>query len=300
MCVSTTASRTYMVYYHIDKVLPELGFIDFNCNSKIDLLGLDSLDQIELIMMIEDEFNIVIDDDVAAKFLTKMLWEIAEEVATYAIDIKPAASAAQPVRSNTMKKPEKTYLVRGFNFAIEPNFNSPVGVIEDKDTFKELVVNTQAEAIITMLADNDIATMSIRSICDREDPIIIVGEDVAADALTALQVIDLKITLSLTDKLEVRAIKSDLREILKHWAEKSRVKNRRGFRSSAIKTPTFEYGPSETVVKVQVILSSAIIYSSTTVDVTPQTDVVADVALLEKRLFQKLGSIVNNVGHELR
>jgi acyl carrier protein len=291
--------RTEIVFKVIKDILAEGGINAMTYDKPTDL-ALDSLDKIELVMAIEDEFNIIIDDDVTERMLAMTLWDTAKEVATYAIDFKLAAKSAPTKRSNTIKKPEKTYLVRGFNFAIEPSFNSPVGVIEDKDTFKELVVNTQAEAITTMLADNDIATMSIRSICDCEDPIIIVGEDVAADALTALQVIDLKITLSLTDKLEVRAIKSDLREILKHWAEKSRVKNRRGFRSSAIKTPTFEYGPSETVVKVQVILSSAIIYSSTTVDVTPQTDVVADVALLEKRLFQKLGSIVNNVGHELR
>lgn len=47
---------------HPDDVKPETRFIDD--------LGADSLDQIEIVMAIEDEFEIEIDDEKAEKILT--------------------------------------------------------------------------------------------------------------------------------------------------------------------------------------------------------------------------------------
>jgi acyl carrier protein len=52
----------YQLGVHLDDVKPETRFIDD--------LGADSLDQIEIVMAIEDEFEIEIDDEKAEKILT--------------------------------------------------------------------------------------------------------------------------------------------------------------------------------------------------------------------------------------
>jgi len=188
--------------------------------------------------------------------------------------------------------------VRGFNLLDEDFFDNPTGLIEDKTTFEEIIIKTQAEAIITMLSEKSISTMSVSSILtvyntDLTDLNIKGFCDVnAMDPKEMIHVIDLYVFLNTTDKQEVRAIKSDLREVIKRWAEKSRVKNLRGFRASAIRTPVFEYGTYETVMKVQVILSNAIIYNNYNVDIIPreESEIKEDLKLLRKELFKKLPS----------
>ncbi len=171
------------------------------------------------------------------------------------------------------KKTEKTFVVRGFDAEAE-FFDTPVGVISDKSTFKEVVVKTQPEAIVAMLTDSDFSGM----ITPADDP------------KDTLQIVDLNVQLLITDKLEVRAIKTTLREVLKQWAEKSRVKNRRGFRASAIRTPEFKYDVNLTDVKVQVILSNTVRYSDSKLNDDPQTQatVLADLGLLSKELEKRL------------
>jgi hypothetical protein len=177
------------------------------------------------------------------------------------------------------KKSEKTYVIRGFD--VFENFGQPTGTIEDKDTFQEVVVKTQAEAIVTILTDPVICSMVIAS----QDP-----KDV-------LHITDLNIVLNLTDKLEVRAVKTTLRDIFCLWAEKSRVKNRRGFRASAIRTPEFVYNQYGTNVKVQVILSNAIIYSDTLAETLDESDILSDLKLLKKELTKRLDWKFNRLSY---
>jgi len=180
------------------------------------------------------------------------------------------------------KKTPKTFVIRGFDAESE-NFNEPTGVIADKSTFKETVVNTQPEAIVTMLTDSDLGGMITPAINPKD----------------TLQIVDLNIDLCITDKLDVRAVKTTLREILKLWAEKSRVKNRRGFRASAIRTPDFEYSANGTNVKVQVILSNTVRYSDSKLNDDPQTQttVLADLGLLKKELAKRLDWKFNSLGY---
>lgn len=180
------------------------------------------------------------------------------------------------------KKTEKTFVVRGFDAEAEC-FQQPTGVIEDKSTFKEVVVKTQPEAIVAIFTDSEISGMVVP----------------AGEPKDVLHVVDLNIALSITDKLEVRAVKTELREIIKRWAEKSRVKNRRGFRASAIRTPEFVYHSNGTNVKTQVILSNTIIYSDSKLDDKPQTQttVLADLANLEKQLSRQLDYKFSGLGY---
>jgi len=181
-----------------------------------------------------------------------------------------------------MSKPKKSFVIRGFDAEVE-SFDSPTGVIADKSTFKECVAQTQSEAIVAMLTDSDFSGMI----------------SVAHDPKDTLQIVDLKVKLSITDKFEVRAVKSSLREVLKHWAEKSRVKNRRGFRVSAVRTPDFEYNSGGTDVKVQVILSNTVRYSDSKLNDDPQTQttILADLGLLKKELSKRLDWKFNGLSY---
>ena len=180
------------------------------------------------------------------------------------------------------KKAQKTFVIRGFDAESE-NFNDPTGTISDKSTFKETVVKTQPEAIVTLLTDANFSGMITP----------------AADPKDTLQIIDLKIDLCITDKLDVRAVKTTLREILKLWAEKSRVKNRRGFRASAIRTPEFEYCQNCTNVKTHVILGNTVHYSYSKLNDDPQsqTTVLADLGLLKKELAKRLDWKFNSLSY---
>jgi hypothetical protein len=192
------------------------------------------------------------------------------------------------------KRKERSFVIRGFDFG-EETFDAPVGTIDGMQTFKEVVIPVKSpryagvESVATLLSDSVIGTMSVPHMITNFSPKgnMLPGADSPENIIN---VVDLTVNLNTTDKLEVRQSKSALREIFKHWAEKSRVKNRRGFRSSAIRTPEFVYNPYNTEVKVQVILSNATIYSDRTVDVTPQdqASVIADLALLKKELTKRL------------
>lgn len=255
--------------------------------------GADELDMVELVMAFEDDLVIEIDDAIAETFGTMKVKDIVEVLYQIKTREPYQTTTNQPVKDTTMssKKAERTFVVRGYD-AMNELFDNPVGVIEDKSTFKEVVANTQAEAIICMLTDDVIGTMTPLNLINFAD-FTLVGQDDFIDsggAKDVLQIIDLKITLGLTDKLEVRATKSALREVIKRWAEKSRSKGRRGFRASAIKTPVFEYAVDETYVRVQVILSNAVLYSDSNGDVAPNSYVsmVDDLALLRKELSRQL------------
>jgi len=192
------------------------------------------------------------------------------------------------------KRQKRTFVVRGFN-ADNEYFPQPTGMIEDKTSFKEVTVDTQAQAVSLMLLDADLKTLAAP---DDEH-----FNCAATDAQAAVTVLDLKIELGTADKEEVREMKTDLREVLKRWAEKSRVKNRRGFRANAIRTPVFEYDyyRDVTTMRTQVILGNAIVYNNgprhgtAVVGAPTPTMIDNDVKLLSTELTKRLGHFVYNV-----
>lgn len=236
----------------------------------------DSLDAIEIVMELEEVHDIEIEDELTERIQWLSVKEIAAE-------IKQKYFAPQPSkRKKKMSKPKKSFVIRGFNVTSE-SFNEPTGVIKDKPSFKETVVKTQSEAIVSILTDEDFSAAT----------------SAATDPKDTLQIVDLKVNLNITDKFDVRAVKSSVREVLKHWAEKSRVKNRRGFRISAIRTPDFEYHANSTDVKVQVILSNTIHYADWKMNDDPQTQttVLADLGLLKKELTKRLDWKFNGISY---
>ena len=202
------------------------------------------------------------------------------------------------------KKQERTYVIRGFDFSNVNMCLTPEGLIEDKSTFKESIVKTQADVLLNMLFDSSFKTMTVPYILDNEDSIDIKGFDgntqtaksfIESNINSLFSIIDFEIVLSSSDKIEIKNIKSELREIIKRWAEKSRSKGIRGFRLNAIKTPIFDYRNGTTIVRTQVILSNAIIYNmyNANVSILDSFIVGTDVALLTKKLSKNIDLFYN-------
>ena len=194
-----------------------------------------------------------------------------------------------------MSKKKMNYVVRGINVMNE-SFDRPTGVMVDKNYFAEKVVDKQFQALSVLFGDPNIMTMSVPYAS--EAGFNVCNQDVASfDHTQMVNVIDLNIVLYTGRKDDVRQLKSIIRETLLHWAEKSRVKNRRGFRSNAIRTPVYEYNASSTSVRTQIILSNAIYYAADVVDIASQdyNSISADLALLHKKLKSELGSYFDRI-----
>jgi hypothetical protein len=169
---------------------------------------------------------------------------------------------------------KRKYVVRGFN-VFEEDFNNPIGLIQDKETFHEIVVDTQAEAIIELFTNDAFSGMNPIEAKEHFGSTLADGYGDTSEykvSKNGIHIIDIEIGLSTDDKIEVRDSKSQLEEIIKTWAEKSRVKNVRGFRFSAIKTPIFEYKKGYTSVRTQVILSNAILYNNRRANIDLRTE----------------------------
>ena len=193
-------------------------------------------------------------------------------------------------------KKKMEYVVRGFDASSK--FSRPTGVMSDLETFTEQVVKRQHEAIAVMLLDDVMKESSASFVKENLSGSLyekVIGRSEDISATDNFHVIDLEIFLDTTDKIVVRNLKSDIRECLIHWAEKSRIKGCRGFRSHAIRTPKYVYEDNGTYVKTQVILSNAIFYADDIVDIMPRTDthILNDVLLLQKKLSSVLPVIVN-------
>lgn len=163
-------------------------------------------------------------------------------------------------------KSKKPFIVRGFNVIDEKTFDC-TGVIEKFGSFTEVTVDRQHEAIVAMTTHSDLHTMSTRNLIHTHSSQF----PHEPDDTKELYVIDLVVVFNTNNIEDLRSFRSSIRGILKTWSEKSRVTGRRGWRSNAIKTPTFEFDKklNAVVMRTQVILSTTIFYNDhmTTVNV---------------------------------
>jgi len=171
------------------------------------------------------------------------------------------------IRKSTMsskKSSAKPFVIRGFDLTKESSFDT-VGSMEKFSSFKEIVTEKQHNAIVEMSTNSTLHTLSTRNLIMTQP-----GQfPNKADDTKELSIIDLKLITNVDNVEDFRPYRTQLREVLKTWAEKSRVKGRRGWRLNAIKTPTIEYDPKAdaVVVRTQVILSTAVFYNDTTATV---------------------------------
>jgi hypothetical protein len=149
-----------------------------------------------------------------------------------------------------MSKSKKPFVVRGFDVTTEgysTKVNGNAAAFDCKDamtkfgSFTEVVVDKQHDAVVEMATHSVLSTMSARHLVDSAVPAHIIQTKSAADAVKELYVVDLVIVTNFTNVADIRPYRSQIRETLKLWAEKSRVRGRRGWRSNAIKTPTVEF-----------------------------------------------------------
>lgn len=159
------------------------------------------------------------------------------------------------------KSSKKPYVVRGFNVTEEQKFDC-TGVITKMDTFTEVTVDTQHEAVVEMLTNSNLATMSARKVSSTSSAAV-------PDGIRELYVIDLTVVTTDQRAKDLRQCRTPIREALKTWAEKCRIRGTRGWRVNAIKTPTFEFDKKEgsVVIRTQVVLGTAIFYNDDAVKI---------------------------------
>lgn len=177
-------------------------------------------------------------------------------------------------------KNRKPYIVRGFDLTKEGAFDF-TGRMADKKTFVELSINSLADTIVALTTHSVLHTMSARNLVITQPGTL----SVPADELKEVVVIDLRFETLYSSVDDMKRFRTGIRDVLKTWAEKSRVVGRRGWRLSAIKTPTFEFDHKANcvVIRTQLVLSTAVFYSDTQVTVNTAFDYA-----LEQEDFQSL------------
>lgn len=171
-----------------------------------------------------------------------------------------------------MNKSRKSFVIRGFNVESAGKFNC-IGKMSDLTSFNEVIADKQHDAVAIMLTNPSISSLGSYNLMNRKDIQVTPGKN-PVDEIKQVYVVDLTIVTTASNVNELRPYRSAIREVIKTWAEKSRVKNRRGWRSSAIKTPTFEIDKSlgSVVIKTQIILSTAIFYDYDTATINVSFD----------------------------
>lgn len=160
--------------------------------------------------------------------------------------------------------PRKPFVVRGLDLNNTPTFDC-LGRMVDIQSFHEVTVDRQHDAVAEMLTNSLIGTMSARKLLNRLDAQQVPGSASLppADNVKEVYVIDLIIVTTAQSVNDLRPYRSNIRDVIKTWAEKSRVKGRRGWRANALKTASFEYDKTLgcVVIRTQVVLSTAIFYN---------------------------------------
>lgn len=198
-----------------------------------------------------------------------------------------------------MYKP-RTFTVRGFTTTQE-SFLKPSGTIDQFASFQKIEVRHQHEALALMLTNfREMTTPGIIDIATSGfiDEDLVIGLNNPIDICSIFHVIDLDITVNSIDQKAMKFFKKEILESIFTWSEKSRVKNLRGWRCSAVKTPILEYNydPLCCHFRTQVVLSNAIIYSSTSGDIECNISsidfatVQSDLANLRKNIKKKIGT----------
>ena len=194
------------------------------------------------------------------------------------------------------------YTVRGFKPFSEPTFNA-FGVMEQFSTFETKTVEKQHEALVELLTGP--LGISARTLTNVSGAIGLKNlVDVRADKTTpAEEVIVLNLTLDCClNKDQLKDIRPMMVEAFTRWAEKSRVRGSRGWRVSAVRTPTFEKSDNPLggyLLKTQVLLSNAIFYDQDTVKVGVDAAVaLKDIENLKRHINNVTGGVVDSLRYD--
>ena len=198
-----------------------------------------------------------------------------------------------------MSKP-RTFTVRGFT-PTQEFFLKPSGTIDQFATFEKFEIRHQHTVLAMMLTNfREMTTPGVLDQCincEINDNLVIGLNDIY-DINSNFRVIDLDIAVESTDQTVMKFFKKEILESVFTWSEKCRVKNLRGWRCSAVKTPILEYDydSQRCHFRTQVVLSNAIFYASSNGDIDCNISnadfatVRSDLTNLRKNIKKKLGA----------
>ena len=193
------------------------------------------------------------------------------------------------------------YTVRGFKPFSETTFNA-FGVLEQFQTYEERVVEKQHQALVEILTGPlGISSRTLTNVSGIGPKTII---DVRQDKTTPIEeviVINLTLVCGDLDKSQLKDVRPMFVESFTRWAEKSRVRGSRGWRVSAVRTPTFEKNDKGDgyLLKTRVLLSNAVFYDQDTVKVgVDPTVAVKDLENLKRHLNNQTGGVVDEIRYD--
>jgi hypothetical protein len=193
------------------------------------------------------------------------------------------------------------YTVRGFKPFSEQSFNA-FGVLEQFQTYEEKKVEKQHEALVEMLTGP--LGISTKTLVSAGQTIGVKNlVDARQDKTAPMEeVIVVNLTLEcILSKDQLKDIRPMMVESFTRWAEKSRVRGSRGWRVSAVRTPTFEKNDNGQgyLLKTQILLSNAIFYDQDTVKVgLDATVALKDLENLKRHVNNVTGGVVDRLRYD--
>lgn len=197
------------------------------------------------------------------------------------------------------------YTVRGFKPLSESTFDA-FGVMEQFSTFETKTVEKQHEALVELLTGPlGISARTLSNVVPsmaglRGGLNLVDARTDMAKPLDEVIVINLTLECSL-QKDHLKSVRPLMVESFTRWAEKSRVRGSRGWRVSAVRTPTFEKSQDGScyLMKTQVLLSNAIFYNQDTVKVgIDPTVVLKDLENLKRHVNNLTGGVVDSLRYD--
>lgn len=195
----------------------------------------------------------------------------------------------------------KLFTVRSFDPTREGVINA-TGVIENFTSYNTRKVKSLPKVIVELLRGPEgafsargkaLAAQSVYPaanlyVRDNGDSARFDPTTVALAALPELQIYQVKVKFG--QLIDLKTARSTLVEVLQRWAEKSRVRGLRGWRSNAVKAPTFKRTDTGWEATTTVVLGTLIVYSdqSSTVSIS-QTDLLNDLKNLKTFLAKMPG-----------
>jgi len=204
------------------------------------------------------------------------------------------------------------FIVRGFNTFNTPGFTSQ-GKMSDLSTFTEKTVPNELAAIVELLRGKPFSTMSARNLLEigsSINPFTVMSSSPliyhvrSAEEAPELQSFELRLETDLTILDEVRDVREEVATILSLWAEKSRLRQRRGWRASAVRAIRWELNDNGVyVAHTKVLLGTAIFYNATSAHVQLEVEldhqnVVDDLVNLDRNLKPLLSNVKINCKHD--
>jgi len=197
--------------------------------------------------------------------------------------------------STQKSKRARPFIVRGFDVATSAF--GPEGQMDNQPDFTELVVPNATDAIVALLTDKRLKRMSANVLFENKAnyrSVDVPNIHSAVAAVPELSAIKLKVITNASSAHDLADLRGEIGDVIKRWAEKSRVKGVRGWRYSAVQAP--KYAKNKVTGKIEilfdVIVGAAIFYNTARAKIVAhdQPTLAADLAHLRDHLAKTLST----------